>query len=58
MTEEGVYELRYDISEHNAGRSCEICRDPAVVYYWIEGELSTFRCSEHRHEDDRETRTS
>lgn len=52
MTDEGPYDLRYDLSQHNAGRSCEICREDADVYYWVDGEISTFRCSEHPHEDD------
>lgn len=39
--------LVYPITEHNAGRSCGTCQDPASVYLFIDGVISTFRCREH-----------
>lgn len=41
------YGLRYQLSEHNAGRSCGVCQESADIYYFEDGETSTFRCAEH-----------
>lgn len=41
------YGVDYELNEHNASRSCEICREPATRYLYREGDISTFRCDEH-----------
>ena len=43
----GAYDLVYTLSEHNAGRACETCREPAAYYLFTDGETSTFRCFDH-----------
>ena len=44
---DGEYGVNYELSEHNAQRACEICREPATRYLFREDDLSTFRCDEH-----------
>lgn len=43
----GAYDLVYTLSEDNAGRACETCREPAAYYLFTDGETSTFRCFDH-----------
>lgn len=47
----GDYELVYQLSKHNADRSCETCRESADYYLFTGGEISTFRCVEHLPDD-------
>lgn len=48
----GTYDLVYSLSEHNAGRACETCREPAAYYLFTDGETSTFRCTDHLPRND------
>lgn len=41
------YGVEYRLGEYNATRACEICREPADVYLFREGDISTFRCDDH-----------
>lgn len=47
MTDDDPNLLRYKLSDHNAGRSCSVCDEPADMYYFLEKEISTFRCVRH-----------
>jgi hypothetical protein len=41
------FDLVRPLSANNAGRSCAMCGDPAVVYLFQDGVISTFRCERH-----------
>lgn len=45
--DDGAYDLVYTLSEHNADRACETCREPAAYYLFTDDETSTFRCPDH-----------
>lgn len=41
------YGVNYKLTEHNAERSCSICREPATRYLYRRGDVSTFRYDGH-----------
>ena len=50
------FDLVRSLSANNTSRSCGVCGDPAEVYLFQDGVISTFRCNQHipQSEDENE----